>query len=210
MRIAGSEIASICLMNKPFDKDIPAHLVHRDSVRDFAIFCLDSEQSPPPLHLDLKVHFPAIDKLDFETHLANRRAFAIGYNSLFRAADFPRARHEVINNLSPLKQSQAQSLTLLDSDFYKVLRPDCKTLSIGRLHSQPPDGDKTIWKHRITGWYGISGAMIACLDQSSGEAATLQVLGICKTTPLQERPWNPSFNVLTGAASSQPSCPRQQ
>lgn len=158
-------------------------MVFRDKDRDFAIFCLDKDEQPHTSPLDLDRHFPGVDRLDFHTQLANRRAFAIGYNSSLRMGDFPRARQEVIDNLTtPDKQRRAQAAPAITLDFDKVFRPDRKTLAVGRLHRRPPHKHETTGKHRITGWYGISGAMIACLDNSSSAGAQVQVLGLCKIT----------------------------
>jgi hypothetical protein len=161
------------------------HLIFRDKHRDFAIFCLDEDQQPHSSYLDLERHFPGMDQLDFETQLQNRRAFAIGYNTKLNAEDFPYAHHQVIANLTPAKQTLAKETPYTwytAPDFDDVFLPDRKVLAVGRLHSEPPHKYETMWKHRITGWYGISGAMIACLDKSSSEDAKVQVLGLCKIT----------------------------
>lgn len=160
----------------------PAHLVFRDKDRDIAIFCLDQDQQPHTSHLDLDRNFPPIDKLYFPTELAGRRAFVIGYNSYDKAGEFPRARKEVINNLTPEKAARAKNIRNAPMYFEQVFLPDRKTLSVGRLVSDPPSEGETKWKHRISGWYGISGAMIACLDKSSTSDAKVQVLGLCKIT----------------------------
>ncbi len=159
-----------------------AHLVFRDKDRDFAIFCLDKDQQPHTSHLDLDQNFPHTDQLDFLTELSSRRAFAIGYNSGEMADEFPRARKRVINNLTPEKKARAENTPTTPVYFHHVFLPDRKSLSVGRLDSDPPIKGETKWKHRITGWYGISGAMIACLDKSSTLDAKVQVLGLCKTT----------------------------
>ncbi len=65
-------------------------------------------------------------------------------------------------------------------DFEEIFLPNRKTLSVGRLDSKPPETNATVWKHRITGWHGITGAMIACLDHSPTAGAEVQVLGLCK------------------------------
>jgi hypothetical protein len=202
MRGKTSKVASLCSRNKPYgipsiaipksrgmttnacpiDKDKAAHLVHRDKQRDIAIFCLNVDQPPQSDYLELDVHFPGVDRWDFTTQLADRRAFAIGYNLKHRAGDFKQARSNVIQNLSPNKKLQAESTALADPDFDEVFIPGRKTISVGRLHSDPPANGANLWKHRITGWYGISGAMIACLDQSPHGDAKVQVLGICKFT----------------------------
>lgn len=159
-----------------------AHLVFRDQDRDFALFCLDQDQQSHPSYLDLDRDFPPIDRLDFLTELASRRAFTIGYNSIDRVDDFPHARARVINNLTPEKKSRAENTPTTPAVyFHQIFLPDRKSLSVGRLNSDPPSKGETKWKHRITGWYGISGAMIACLDKPSNSDAKVQVLGLCKT-----------------------------
>lgn len=158
------------------------HLVFRDTERDFAIFCLDDDEDSQKHYLDLNQNFPGVDQLDFPTQLANRRAFAIGYNSKDNLDRFPDARQIVIQNLTPEKKIRAEEEPMVLVDFDEVFLPNRKSLSIGRLDSDPPNQNETTWSHRITGWYGISGAMIACLDQSSTMDAKVQVLGLCKTT----------------------------
>ena len=69
-------------------------------------------------------------------------------------------------------------------EFENIFLPDRKTLSVGRLNSNPPKKDTVKWKHRITGWHGISGAMVACLDKSSTAGTKVQVLGICRPIPI--------------------------
>ena len=201
MRKGGSQMAFVSTMSEATSihwPDIPkyllmvtnvrsigsksAYLVFRDKARDYAIFCLDSDKPAHPVHLDLDQHFPGVDRLDIETQLVNRRAFAIGYNTDVFADGFPKARWGVIDNLTPEKRSKAQAPTANRPDFNDIFCPNRKTLSIGRLGCSPPDKNETTWKHRITGWYGISGAMIACLDDSSSVGAKVQVLGLCKTT----------------------------
>ncbi len=151
---------------------------------DLAIFCLNTDQLPQQHYLDIETHFPGVDKLEFEPQLANRRAFAIGYNAKQQAEDFPNTLDRVIANLTPEKRSLAKAASSSFPDFDKIFCPDRKTLSVGRLDSKPPGCNAVKWNHRITGWYGISGAMIACLDESSGKAAKVQVLGLCKMAPL--------------------------
>ena len=205
MKKSGSKRAKICTENKnigtpclhnqsPKEKSLifyltvtaiskSAHLIVRDKVRDFAIFCLDEDQETHPSHFDLDQNFPGIDRLDFRTELASRRAFAIGYNSWEKFERFERARKKVIDNLTPEKKARAEnSLMAPEEDFDTAFLPKRKSLSIGRLDSDPPKKDDTNWKHRITGWHGISGAMIACLNKSSTLDAKVQVLGLCKTT----------------------------
>ena len=138
-----------------------------------------------------------MDQLDFDTELANRRAFAIGYNMRGFAENFPQTRQDVIQDLAPEKRVLAQAATAMDPDleFWNIFLPDRKTLSIGRLDPNPPERDATRWKHRITGWHGISGAMIACLDQSSAAGAKIQVLGLCK--PVHIRTASPIINEVS-------------
>jgi hypothetical protein len=164
------------------DNNRSAHLVLRDNERDFAIFCLDMHQSPHSDCLDLHRNFPGVDRLDFQTQLANRRVFAIGYNSRVRADDFPQVRQRVTANVTRDKQSRSQEVPITGpSDFEDVFLPNRKTLSIGRLQSDSTQKPETMgWKHGITEWYGISGAMIACIDSSSTEGTKVQVLGLCK------------------------------
>lgn len=159
----------------------------RDTDYDIAIFCLNTDQTPQVHYLDIESHFPGVDQLNFETQLASRRAFTIGYNSLKKAEIFPKALEQVIANLTPEKQSKAKAASSKFPNFGKIFCPDRKTLSVGRLQSEPPASNAVTWNHRITGWYGISGAMIACLDQSSGKAAKVQVMGLCKMTPFQKQ-----------------------
>ena len=164
------------------DENKSAYLVFRDNDRDYAIFCLDSDQPAHPVHLDLNQHFPGVDRLDFETQLFNRRAFTIGYNTERFSEYLPAARWDIIDSLSPEKQDKVLAPTANLPDFNKIFCPGRKTLSVGRLSCSPPNTNEIMWEHRITGWYGISGAMIACLDNSSSMGAKVQVLGLCKIT----------------------------
>ncbi|KAF7509994.1 hypothetical protein GJ744_007308 [Endocarpon pusillum] len=177
MKKSGSKRAKICTNKKASAIGKSAHLIFRDENRDFAIFCLDEDQEPHPSHLDLERNFPGIDQLDFPTELASRRAFAIGYNSTVHINDFPDARKKVNDNLTPEKKARAENSLTTPVDFHEVFLPGRKSLSIGRLDSDPPKNEIN-WKHRITGWYGISGAMIACLDKSPTSDAKVQVLGL--------------------------------
>ncbi|ERF75273.1 hypothetical protein EPUS_00065 [Endocarpon pusillum Z07020] len=175
---SGSKRTQIRTDTKLLGNGTSAHLVFRDEVRDFAIFCLDEDQQPHTSHFDLDRNFPGIDRLDFRTELASRGAFTIGYNSNHNFEDFPYARKQVINNLTPEKKARAENTPTTPVYFHQVFLPDRKSLSIGRLDSDPPSKGETKWKHRITGWYGMSGAMIACLDKSSTLDAKVQVLGL--------------------------------
>ncbi len=160
-------------------------MVFRDRDRDFAIFCLDDDQEPQTHYLELDQNFPGVDQLNFFTHLASRRAFTIGYHTKHNSEEFLDARNFVIQNLTPEKRTRAEAFPEILMDFDKIFRPDFKILSVGRLDSNQPSQNETTWRHRITGWYGISGGMIACLDQSSTGDAKVQVLGLCKSTPKQ-------------------------
>ncbi|ERF69834.1 hypothetical protein EPUS_08035 [Endocarpon pusillum Z07020] len=175
---SGSKMATVCTDHKIRNNNKTVHLVFRDEVRDFAIFCLDKDQRPQSPHLDLDQNFPGIDQLDFMTEIANRRAFAIGYNSRAHAANFPWTRENVIQNLTPEKKLRVLATSTVAPEFEDVFLPNRKTLSVGRLDSNPPERNAIMWKHRITGWHGISGAMIACLDQPSTAEARVQVLGL--------------------------------
>jgi hypothetical protein len=160
-----------------------AYLVLRDTDRDFAVFRLNKNEEPQPKYLDLYQCLPGVDRLDFQARLANQRAFSIGYNSNHRADTFPQAHEEVIKNISPDNRNRAETAPDSAWEFYEVFHPDRKTLSIGRLDSSQPGRESTFWKHRITGWHGISGSMIACLENSSTGGPSIQVLGMCKITP---------------------------
>lgn len=123
-----------------------------------------------------------MDQLDFKTELANRRAFAIGYNTRHEAEDFPQTHQKVIQSLKPgNKEVQVQAARARAPEFEDIFLPNRKTLSIGRLDSDSPSKNAVMWKHRISGWHGISGALIACLDLSSTAEAKVQVLGLCKS-----------------------------
>lgn len=65
-----------------------------------------------------------------------------------------------------------------------MFRPGCKTLSVGRLGPPCDEAEQTGQRyHRISGWFGIFGAMIASMDYPPTGKPTVLILGLCKLSP---------------------------
>ena len=121
-----------------------------------------------------------VDELDFDLDLKNRRVFTIGYNTDHLEANFPGAFQDAVadveKSLSKVLDTEAKKAPKFDS----VFKPGRKTFCLGRLLDKT--GNANEWNHCVTGWHGISGAMIACVDNSHNTDPRILILGICECT----------------------------
>ena len=64
--------------------------------------------------------------------------------------------------------------------FQTIFCPGTKSLSIGRLADSKRESEDGTWLHKISGWFGISGAMIAIIDKRMSGGLEVAILGLCK------------------------------
>lgn len=151
-----------------------AYLIHRDEERDFALFRLDRDQDTQKDYQSTDT-FVSLNGSAFPCEVLRRRAFAIGVNGKYMQESFQSHLDEIRRNLTP----ERSVLYPRTGDFFGVFHPNYKSLSVGRLSSTLPIANSDSWAHFITGWHGMSGAMVACLDKSQPDARVL-ILGLCK------------------------------
>lgn len=151
-------------------------MVHLDKKVDYAIFRISGKDMPEE---SIAVEeLQCVDELDFDLDLKNRRVFTIGYNSKWLRENFPDVFEEAVVDveLSKVLDTKAKDVP----DFDNVFKPGRKTFSLGRVLDKTENANQ--WNHRVTGWYGISGAMIACVDNPHDTDPRILILGICECT----------------------------
>lgn len=164
----------------PPNKALLVHLVHRDVTLDYALFRLDKNQKFPQSCVTLD-RLLCTDDLDYQTDLANRRAFTMGYNQKHNKAKFPGAVKKTLAVLTPQKRKQLKETPPpVNFNFSDMFSVGHKSLTVGRLYNESPEGGSTSWSHLISGWHGISGAMVACMDKPPGGEPKICIVGICK------------------------------
>ncbi len=185
----GSKFARASVSRHPQSKNSDGlwlHNIYYDGPRDLALFRINASQDRQTIRPAFTINFNSLvaaENEDFSSRFKDQRVFTIGYNqqipnnnAVYQQA-FQDRSHALLEQLSLSDAAEylqrLRPITAAPS-FDKIFHPNRKTLTIGRLTEaiERPDGNPE-WRHRITGWYGISGAPIACMNNENGPKMTI-------------------------------------